>query len=66
MSDAEEIREALVENAQGPRTVTTDAGSATSHSLADQIAAEKHVGGRDQARSTGLLRFDKLIPPGAP
>jgi hypothetical protein len=65
MSDAEEIRDALVENAQGPRTVTTDAGSATAHSLMDQIAAEKHVGAQAQASSAGRLVFNKLVPPGA-
>lgn len=64
MSDADDIRKALVESAQGPKTVTTDAGSATAHSLAEQIAAEKHVAANTAARSTGILRFDKLVPPG--
>ena len=37
--------------AQGPRSVTTEGGSATAHSLPDQIAADRYLRSRGVSRN---------------
>ncbi len=64
MSD--EIQDAIIENAKGPKRVRGDEGEVEQHDLADQIAAAKHVAGTTAATNASRgLRFTKLIPPGA-
>lgn len=65
MSDAEDLTDALVEAAGKPKKVSTPAATVEAHSLADLAQAVKQAGAQEQARSPGLLRFDKLVPPGA-
>ena len=62
---ADEIADAILENAQGPRKATGDLGSMEQHSLPDQIAADKHVANQAAAAAPHLrLRIVKLVPPG--
>ncbi|MBN2445648.1 MAG: hypothetical protein JXO22_02910 [Phycisphaerae bacterium] len=62
---SEEIKDAIVENATGPRKATGDEGSIEQHSLQDQIAADWHVKGTNAAKKPARgLRFTKLIMPG--
>jgi len=63
---SQEMEQTIRENATGPRKASGDAGSVEQHSLADQIAADKHLSGRKAAAGPGLgIRLIKLAPPGA-
>lgn len=62
---SEAIETAIESNASGPKQVTVDGNTVTQHSLADQIAADKHLGAKEQARSAFPLRMNKISPPGA-
>jgi len=63
MSDT--IKDAIVDNATGPRKASGDSGSVEQHSLVDQIAADKYAESRTASRTAGLgLKFNKLVPPG--
>lgn len=63
---AEELEDTILENAQGPKSVSNDSGSATAQSLAEQIEADRYLKGSAVARKgRGLgIRHVKLIPPG--
>lgn len=53
-------------NAAAPRSAMQDGGSATQHSLPDQIAADKYIKSSQAAARGGLpIRQVKLRPPGA-
>lgn len=63
---AETIKEAIEENAtDGLRKASGDSGSATKHSLPDQIAADLHLRGASvpKKRRLGMV-FRKCVPPG--
>ena len=63
---ADEVENAIRENAQGPAKAAGDAGSVEQHKLADQIAADKYLASKEAAKSNrrGLV-FNKFVPPGA-
>jgi hypothetical protein len=63
---ADELEDAIRENAQGPAKAAGDSGSMEQHKLPDQIAADKYLASKEAAKSKsrGLL-FNKLVPPGA-
>lgn len=62
---AEEIENAIVENAKGPAKASGDSGSMEQHSLPDQIAADRYLESKKAACSKGLgIRLKKLVPPG--
>lgn len=62
---ADEIKDAILENAQGPAEASGDSGSVKMHSLKDQIEADKYLAGKNAARLPHRgLRFTKLVPPG--
>lgn len=68
MPGADDIRDAIVENATGPRKHTEAEGmsSTEQHSLPDQIAALKHIASRDGAAGAKLpIRRAPLTSPGA-
>jgi hypothetical protein len=65
MADADDIADAITENAQGPKRAAGDTGSMEQHSLPDQIAAAKFAGAKAAMNSTGMgIRRVKLEPPG--
>ena len=54
------------ENAAGPKRAKGDSGEMEQHSLKDQIAADKHLAGKDALARKGLgIRMVKLSPSGA-
>ncbi len=63
---AEDLDNAIRDNASGPAKASADGVSVERHSLPDQIAADKYLSqkqaGRNPAKS--LVRM-KIIPPGA-
>jgi len=62
---AEILETSITDNAKGPKKVATDQISAEQHSLADQIAADKYLAGRQGFRSANLgIRRVKMAPPG--
>ena len=65
MADLDDIRDATDANALGPQSATVDGNTVTKHSIADQIALEKHRAAQIQARSATKLIFNKISPPGA-
>jgi len=65
-TDAEQILDDAIEAAGQPKSVSTPAATVTAHSIPDRLALLKAAGAQEQARSPRMIRFDKLIPPGAP
>jgi hypothetical protein len=62
---AEELENAILENAQGPAKASGDSGSMEQHPLPDQIAVDRYLESKKAARSKGLgIRLKKLVPPG--
>jgi len=63
---ADDLEDAIRENAQGPGKAAGDSGSMEQHKLSDQIAADKYLASKDAAKSKrrGLV-FNKFVPPGA-
>lgn len=63
---SEEIRQAIEENAKGPKQVSSDGTSVQQHSIDDQIKADRHLAQQDAAKKPRRgLRFTKLISPGS-
>jgi hypothetical protein len=55
----------IQENAAGPRKASGDSGSVEQHSLADQIAADKHLESKKASRAKGLgVKLAKISPGG--
>lgn len=63
---AESLEQEIRDNAAGPKKVQGDEGSVEQHSLADQIAADRHIANRNAQAGKGLgIKHFKLVPPGA-
>lgn len=61
----EELDDAILENAQGPKKVESDGTSVEQHSIADQIEADRYLNSKAASRSGGLgIRMFKISPPG--
>ena len=59
------IRDAIRENALGPKKVTGDAGSVEQHPLKDQIEAERFLASKEAVKRPGLgIRLTKIVPDG--
>ena len=59
------LKDAILENALGPKKVSGDAGSVEQHSLKDQIEAERFLQSKKATRKPGLgIRLTKLSPDG--
>ncbi len=59
------VSDKIQESATGPKRVKGDSGEVEQHSLADQIAADKHLGAKAAVSGRKLgIRFGRLIPPG--
>ena len=63
---ADELKDTILENAQGPAKASGDAGSIEQHKLTDQIEADRYLVSKQAAKSKrrGLV-FNKIVPPGA-
>ncbi|GAA5505409.1 hypothetical protein [Novipirellula caenicola] len=62
----DDLHDEIRENAAGPAKASGDAGSVEQHRLTDQIAADKHLAGKEEVRKPSRgLRFNKIVPPSA-
>jgi len=65
MSD-DTIKDAIEENATGPRRASGDSGSVEQHPIPDQIAGDKHIASKAASRATGFgIRLLKIKPGGS-
>jgi len=63
---AEDLDNVIEQNAAGPKQVTADGVTVQQHSLADQIAADKHLASkRATADPRKAFCRVKIVPPGA-
>lgn len=63
---ADDLEQAIRDNADGPAKASGDAGSVEQHKLPDQIAADRYLASKQAAKSKRLgLRFTRIVPPGA-
>ena len=63
---ADDLKDTIRQNAQGPAKAAGDAGSVEQHKLTEQIEADKYLASKEAASSKRRgLRFNKLVPPGA-
>ena len=61
-----ELKDAILENAKGPKRVQGDSGSVEQHSLKDQIEVERFLQSKKATQGTGLgIRLFKISPDGA-
>lgn len=63
---ADDLKDAIKKNAEGPTQASADGVTAQQHSLADQIAADKYLAARDAAARNPAKGFTrvKIVPPG--
>ena len=63
---ADDVKDAIEKNAQGPRSAKGDVGEVQQHSLKDQVAADRYLASKESGDNpTRSMRFTKLSPPGA-
>ena len=63
---ASELKDAILENAKGPKRVQGDSGSVEQHSLKDQIEAERFLQSKKATQGQGFpVRLFKISPDGA-
>jgi hypothetical protein len=64
-TDTSTLEKSIRENAAGPKTVSSEVGSVTQHSIREQMEADKYLKKQRAAKSPGLgIRFTKLQLPG--
>ena len=62
---ADDLHDAISENAKGPKRVRGDSSEVEQHDLDDLIAADKYLASKAAATSKGLgIRLTKTVPPG--
>ena len=62
---ADDLEQAIRDNAEGPAEAHGDSGGMKQHGLRDQIEADRYLSAKQAARSKTLgLRMTKLVPPG--
>ena len=62
---ADDLDQAIHDNAEGPAEAHGDSGGMKQHSLPDQIAADRYLQSKKAARRKGLgIGLKKLVPPG--
>ena len=64
---ADDLKDTIEQNAQGPRQATVDGVNVQQHSLLDQIAADKYLAAKKAAATNPAKAFTrvKIVPPGA-
>lgn len=64
-STNEDVEQALINSAAGPKRASGDTGSIEQHSLREQIEADQYLASKTAASKKGLgIRNFKLVPPG--
>ena len=63
---AEDLKDAIKQNAEGPKQASADGVSTQQHSLGDQIEADKYLAGKDAVSKNPAKAFTrvKIVPPG--
>ncbi|HET6429076.1 MAG TPA: hypothetical protein VFJ30_11725 [Phycisphaerae bacterium] len=63
---ADDLKDAIKQNAEGPAEARGDSGSVRQHGLKDQIEADKYLAGKDAASKNPAKAFTrvKIVPPG--
>jgi hypothetical protein len=62
---ADDLEDAIRENAQGPAKATGDSGSMEQHPLPEQVVADRYLQSKKATRRKGLgIGLKKLVPPG--
>ena len=62
---AEDLSNSIATNAAGPKQASADGVTVQQHSLADQIAADKHLASKQASRGKGLgVKLVKISPGG--
>jgi hypothetical protein len=62
---ADDLTQAILDNATSPAKASGDSGSMEQHPLPDQIAADRYLESKKAARGKGLgIGLKKLVPPG--
>ena len=60
-----ELKDAILENAKGPKRVQGDSGSVEQHSLKDQIEAERFLQSKKATQGKGFpIRLFRISPDG--
>ena len=63
---ADDLEQAIRDNAEGPAEARGDSGGMKQHGLRDQIEADRYLNSKKATQSKGLgIRMTKLVPPGA-
>jgi len=63
---AEQIEQAIADNAAGPAKAAGDSTSFEQHKLPDQIAADKYLANKAAMKRKGFgLTIAKIVPPGS-
>ena len=63
---AEDLKDTIKQNAEGPKQASAYGVSTQQHSLTDQIEADKYLAGKDAASKNPAKAFArvKIVPPG--
>ena len=62
---ADDLKDKIRENAEGPAKASGDAGSIEQHKLTEQIEADRYLCSKEATKSKSRgLKFNKLSPPG--
>ena len=63
---AEDLKDAIKQNAEGPAEARGDSGSVRQHGLKDQIEADKYLAGKEAASKNPAKGFTrvKIVPRG--
>jgi len=63
---ADDLKDTIKQNAEGPKQASADGVSAQQHPLKDQIDADKYLAGKDAASKNPAKAFTrvKIVPPG--
>ena len=62
---ADDLKDTIKQNAEGPAEAHGDAGGMKQHPLPDQIAADKYLANKNALSSGSMgLRRRKIVPPG--
>ena len=64
---ADDLKDKIKQNAEGPKQAASDGVSVQQHSLPDQIVADKYLAGKDAANRNPAKGFTrvKIVPPGS-
>jgi hypothetical protein len=62
---AEDLKDAIKQNAEGPKQASADGVSTQQHSLEDQIEADKYLASKEATKNPAkAFARVKIVPPG--